>query len=57
MNLRIVTDSVSDLPPELVERFGIVVVPALIRFGNETYLDGVEITPQEIYRRMLEGEV
>lgn len=56
MNLRIVTDSVSDLPPELVERFGIVVVPALIRFGNETYLDGVEITPQEMYRRMLEED-
>jgi len=56
MELRIVTDSVSDLPSELVERFGIVVVPALIRFGNETYLDGIEITHQEMYRRMLEQD-
>jgi len=56
MNLRIVTDSVSDLPPELVERFGIVVVPALILFGKETYLDGVEITHRELYRRMLERD-
>lgn len=55
--LRIVTDSVSDLPPELVERFGIVVVPAVIRFGDETYLDGVEITHQELYRRMVEEDV
>lgn len=54
--LRIVTDSTCDLPPELVERYGIVVVPALIRFGNETYLDGVEITRQEMYRRMVEGD-
>jgi len=54
--VRIVTDSVSDLPPELVERFGIVVVPALIRFGNRTYLDGIEITHQELYRRMLEED-
>lgn len=56
MDLRIVTDSVSDLPPELVARFRIVVVPALIRFGNETYLDGIEITHQELYRRMLEED-
>ena len=54
--LRIVTDSTCDLPPELVERYGIIVVSALIRFGNETYLDGVEITHQEMYQRMLEGD-
>ncbi len=33
-----------------------IVVPALIRFGNETYLDGIEITHQELYRRMLEED-
>ena len=54
--LRIVTDSTCDLPPELVERYGIIVVPALVRFGDETYLDGVEITHQEMYRRMLEDD-
>jgi len=54
--LRIVTDSTCDLPPELVERYGIIVVPALIHFGDETYLDGVEITHQEMYRRMLEDD-
>jgi len=51
-----VTDSVSDLSQELVDRYRIVVVPALVRFGDETYLDGVEITHQEMYRRMLEDE-
>ncbi len=56
MELRIVTDSVSDLPQELVDRYRIVVVPALIIFDNETYLDGVEITHQEMYRRMLEED-
>ena len=56
MELRIVTDSVSDLSQELVDRYRIVVVPALIHFGDETYLDGVEITHQEMYRRMLEDD-
>lgn len=56
VELRIVTDSVSDLPQALVDRYQIVVVPACIRFGNETYLDGVEITHQEMYRRMLEED-
>ncbi|HAL62425.1 MAG TPA: DegV family protein [Chloroflexi bacterium] len=54
--LRIVTDSTCDLPLDLVERYGITVVPALIRFGNRTYLDGIEITHQELYRRMLEED-
>ena len=48
--LRIVMDSAGDLPPNWVEEYGIDVIPINIQFGNETYLDGVDITNNDFYR-------
>ena len=39
-SVRIVTDSSCDLPRRLVERFKIAVVPLIVRFGSETYVEG-----------------
>jgi DegV family protein with EDD domain len=50
--VRIVTDSTCDLPPELVREYNITVVPMVIYLGNETYLDRVDITPEEFHRRL-----
>ena len=50
--IRIVTDSTCDLPPELVERYNIQVVPIPIQFGVETFLDGVTIDQATFYRRV-----
>jgi DegV family protein with EDD domain len=47
----IVTDSCCDLPPELVRRMGIVVVPLSFSIDGRTYRDG-DITPAEFYRLM-----
>ena len=41
MPVKVVTDSTSDLPPELAESLGITVVPLNIHFGSEVYKDGV----------------
>ena len=46
MTVRVVTDSVSDLPPQVVEELGITVVPLNVRFGEQTYRDGVDLTAQ-----------
>ena len=48
----VVTDSGSDMPLALRNRYGIVVVPLSITFGNESFLDGVDITPEEFMRRL-----
>jgi DegV family protein with EDD domain len=53
--VRIVTDSTSDLPPEVASSLGITVVPAYVHFGDKSYRDGVDMDPDELYRRMLEG--
>ncbi len=55
MAVRIVTDSASDLPPELAEQLGVTVIPANLVIDDVTYRDGVDIFPDEFYRRLLAG--
>ena len=52
MTIRIVTDSTCDLPEDVVAKYGITVVPLYINFGAESYLDGVELSREEFYRRL-----
>jgi DegV family protein with EDD domain len=46
----IVTDSTADLPSELVEAYGIRVVPQVLIMGDQTWLDGVDIDPPTFYQ-------
>ena len=48
----IVTDSVACVPAALARQLGIEVVPIWIQMGSESLRDGVDITPQEVYRRL-----
>ncbi|WP_128102703.1 DegV family protein [Paenibacillus sp. DCT19] len=48
----IVTDSTADIPEELIRKYGIHVVPLRVLFGEETYADGVELTPEEFYTKL-----
>lgn len=50
--INIVTDSSCDLPEEYIKKNNIRVVPLYIRFDDEEYLDGVDITPREFYDKM-----
>jgi DegV family protein with EDD domain len=51
-NVAVVTDSVADLPPKMAEELGITVVPIVVRFGTDLYRDGLDINPDEFYRRL-----
>ena len=46
----IITDSTSDLSKELLEQYDITVFPLHIHLGEKEYADGIDITPEEIYR-------
>ena len=48
----IVTDSTSDLPPQLVKQRSIRVVPLTLNFEGRSLLDGVDIRPSEFYRKL-----
>jgi DegV family protein with EDD domain len=52
MNVAIVTDSTCCLPPELVQDYGIHVVPVYILYQGKSYRDRIDITPGEIYKLM-----
>ena len=45
----IASDSTSDLNPELIERYGIKILPLGVSMGDKQYTDGVDITPEDIY--------
>lgn len=47
--IKIVSDSTCDLPQVLIEKYNIQIVPLHIMLGDKEYLDGVEISPDEIY--------
>jgi DegV family protein with EDD domain len=52
MTVKIVTDSVADLPKEVARELGITVVPLVLRFGAETYRDGVDLDATSFYEKL-----
>lgn len=52
MTVKVVTDSVADLPVEAVRELGITVVPLVVRFGAEVYRDGVDLTAGQFYEKL-----
>jgi len=57
MSIAVVTDSTSDLSPELAEKYGITVVPLNVHIEDDTFLDGVTISADEMYLRLPDQKV
>lgn len=55
--IKIITDSTADLSKEIYEMYDIEVLPLLINFGEESYLDGVEINPQKVFERIQNDDI
>jgi len=55
--VKIVTDSTSDIPAPIAEALGITIVPAYVLFGDNAYRDRVDISEDELYRRLVESPV
>ena len=56
MALRILVDSTFDFTPEQLELTGIEVVRLHVNFGGEDFVDGVDITPEGFYERLIESD-
>lgn len=52
MTIRVVTDSTCDIPAETAEQYGITIVPAYINIGEDSFLDGVELSRQQFYEQL-----
>lgn len=50
--IAIVTDSAANLPPELVQRYDIHVVPLNLHWHGRVYRDGEDLSPSELYQRL-----
>ncbi len=57
MTIKIVTDSIADLPSQLLRELGITVVPVYVRFGDKVYRERVDISEDECYRRLLHDPI
>jgi DegV family protein with EDD domain len=53
----VVTDSTAYIPDDLCKQLNITVVPLFVIWGQETYSDGVTITPAEFYTRLESSKV
>ena len=56
MAVRVVVDSLADLPAGIAAHHGIEVVPLTVRFGAAEFKDGVDLTPEEFYLRLQTGD-
>ena len=57
MSVKIVTDSVADIPPQVASKLGITVVPLVVSFGTESYRDGIDLTSAQFYEKLETSEV
>lgn len=55
--IRVVTDSGSDIPDEIAQGLGIEVVPLTIRFGEVEYVDRVDLSPSQFWAKCKESKV
>ncbi len=55
MSVKIVTDSTSDISADLARSLGIEVVPGYVRFGQDTYRDGVDISRPGFYQELADS--
>ena len=56
-NVRIVTDSLADIPPAIAKELDITQVPCVVRFGDQEFHDRVDLTTAEFYKRLVASEV
>ena len=50
--IALITDSTCDIPVEWRQQYGIFTIPLTIVFGDQAYLDGVELSAQQFYERL-----
>jgi len=56
MTAKVVTDSVADLPSQVAQELGITVVPLNVRFGTEVYRDGVDLSTEQFYDKLVQSQ-
>ncbi len=56
MAIKLITDSVADIPPALVKKHDILVFPLTVNFEDGSYVDGVDLSGEQFFSKLQEGE-
>ena len=56
MGIKILVDSASDFTQAEAKQYGIEVLPLIVSFGDQEYLDGVNLTQKEFYEKLIETD-
>lgn len=56
MSVKLIIDSASDVNENEAQELGITMLPMEVRFGNDEYLDGVNLMPKDFYNRLIESD-
>ncbi|MBE5734907.1 MAG: DegV family protein [Clostridiales bacterium] len=57
MSIRLVIDSASDISKIEAEKLGIMLMPMIINFDKEEYLDGVNLLPEDFYEKLTSSKI
>ncbi|MDY7041742.1 MAG: DegV family protein [Chloroflexota bacterium] len=55
--VKVVTDSTAYFDPGVAERLGISIIPLRVHFGDETFREGIDITPERFFLKLAESAV
>ncbi|MDH5695601.1 MAG: DegV family protein [Dehalococcoidia bacterium] len=56
MAVKVVTESLGDIPHEVAEELGITVIPITVLFGAQSFRDGVDLTTEQFYYKLMQGK-
>ncbi|MDE7439431.1 MAG: DegV family protein [Clostridia bacterium] len=57
MSIKLIIDSSSDIDAVEAEKRNIIMIPIEVSFGEQTYLDGVNLTKNEFFEKLIEDNV
>ena len=56
VSVRIIIDSSADFEPEIADELGITVIPMKTIFGEEEFAEGIDITREQFYEKLVESD-
>lgn len=54
--IRISTDTTADIPKHFIDEFDISVLPLIVTLGDSEYFDGIDVSPDDIYKFVAETD-
>ena len=57
MTVRVIIDSLGDLPSDIIKKLNITVIPLYVLFGTESFRDGVDMTNEQFYERLTSSKI